>query len=468
MTITTFLRSATALALTTGAAFAEAPVLVTSTADSGAGSFRAALETLADTGGQIVVTAEGDITIDSTLDYAGTAPLYVFGAGQTVRTAANATLFAATAGADLTINGLNFAGPGGFDIENRGDIDGPAGKGIFVDVRDDQQGYVSLVLENVTVSGVANHGVHVSDCDLADACGGGAGGSGGGSEASIIVRLAGVTIDNVGHGKFDADGLRVDERAAGSINFSATASTFRNVGADGVELDDGQAGDVRVIVTGSAFVGNGAYCDPQILAAFMPDAPEGEFDEGTMPEADIPGPVTGAPDDSCIEREVDTYDDGTVEEYAFGIDLDDGFDVDEAGDGSVVATLADTTISRNLDEGLDLDEEGPGGIDLVLIDTAASGNTDDGFKTSEEDAGDVSGLMLGTSAADNGGVGAVFEEADGGDVTVIVQGSMTMGNDDGGTGLEVVQEDGGSGRLVVTSSDIQEEIEVDGVDRSDM
>jgi hypothetical protein len=79
---------------------------------------------------------------------------------------------------------LAFEGPGGWDIENRSDL-GAAGKGIFVDLRDDQTGTVEIELVNVTVTGTAGHGIHVSDCTLADECGGGSGGAGEGSPASI-------------------------------------------------------------------------------------------------------------------------------------------------------------------------------------------------------------------------------------------------------------------------------------------
>ena len=459
---------AAAAALAAPAAMADTPVLVTTGADSGDGSLRAAIAALTETGGQIVVVTDEDIAIDSTLAYEGTAPLAIYGQGQTVSTAANATLLAATNGADLTVDNLSFAGPGGFDIENRGDADGMAGKGIFVDLRDDQTGVVTLVLNNVTVSGVANHGVHVSDCDLADDCGGGGGGAGGGSDASIVVHATGLTIDDAGNGKFDADGLRVDERAGGDIHLIAHDSLFTNVGADGVELDEGQDGDVIVSVVGSRFVTNGAYCHPDLLGGFMPEEDEGEFEEGEMAEADIPGAITGTPDDSCFEREVGLYDDGSVEEYEFAIDVDDGFDVDEAGEGSIIALVIGSEITDNFDEGLDYDEEGPGGIELTLVGTTASGNTDDAYKNSEEDEGSVTGLVVNTSATDNGGVGMVFEEEDGGDVNVTAMGASTSGNDDGELGLEVVQDDDGAGMLSVSDSDIADGVEAEGVEMSEM
>lgn len=470
MTRNSFLTSLSAAALATAlgtAALAEAPILVTSASDAGEGTLRAALETAAagDAARQIVIVTEDDIAISSTLSYAGQAAIAIHGQGQTVSLSENATLLAATAGASLTIRNLNFAGPGGFDIENRGDGDGRSpGKGIFVDVRDDQTGLVVLSLDGVSVSDVAGHGVHVSDCTLADACGGGGGGAGEGSPASIAVDFDNVTIDNVGNGSFDADGLRVDERGAGDIYFNAAGSLFTRVGADGIELDEGQAGSVIVTETASRFVDNGGYCDPSILSSFLPEEAEGEFEQGARAEADIPGPVTGSADDSCIEREVELYDDGSVEEFEFGLDLDDGFDIDEAGPGGLEVVMIGSDVSDNLDEGVDFDEEGPGGITASFISTKANGNTDDGYKLSEEDAGGVEGLMQGAESKDNGGKGAVFEEEDAGGVTVSVVDSMTANNDDSDdTGLEVVQEDAGQGTLSVTNSDIADGIDAEGV-----
>lgn len=258
-------------------------------------------------------------------------------------TAANATLLAATNGAERAVDNLSFAGPGGFDIENRGDAVGTAGKGIFVDLSDDQTGAVTLVLNKVTVSGVASHGGHASDCDLADDCGGG--GAGGGSDGSIVVHATGLTIDDAGNGTFDADGLRVDERGASDIHLIAHDSLFSNVGADGLDLDEGQDGDVIVSVVGSRLVTNGAYCHPDLLGGFMPEEEEGEFEEGEMAEAEIPGMVfeeedgggvnvtamgvsTSGSDDGELGLEVVQDDDGAGDLSLSGSDIADGVEAE--------------------------------------------------------------------------------------------------------------------------------------------
>jgi len=456
-----------ALFVGVAAAQTTAPIVVTNAQDAGDGSLRAAISQAAGTNApsQIVIATDDDIVISESLVYEGEAPLEIIGNGQRVRTHENTHLFVSANGGSVAIGDLDFEGPGQFSILNRGDNNGEtAGKGIFIDVRDDQTGVVELSLHDVSVKGVANHGVHVSDCTLADACGAGAGGGGEGSPASIRVRLHDVTVDGVGNGKFDADGLRVDERGEGDILVTAMNSVFTRVGADGLELDEGQSGSIHSTMIGTQFVDNGAYCDPAMLESYMPARPEGEFDDGEVRGADIPGDVTGTPDDSCFEREVSLYDSGYVEEYEIGIDVDDGIDYDEADAGDLNLTMIRSTISGNYDEGVDMDEAGAGGGNLHYINTLAYGNADDGFKMSEEDAGNVHGSMLGAVSRDNGGKGAVFEEEGPGDVRVTVTDSHTVNNDDSDdTGLEVVQEDAGSGELLIESSRIEDGIDAEGV-----
>lgn len=450
--------------LAAGAVHAQMPIVVTSTEDSGEGSLRAALAEAAEArgGARIVVAAEGDIAIESGLDYAGQMPIEIVGTGQTVTAAGDMTLFTASQGANLTITDLNFAGPGGFSIENQSEMGG--GKGIFVDIREDQEGQFHLVLDRVGVSGVSGHGIHVSDCSLADDCGAGAGGGGEGSAASIVASLTDVTVEDAGNGAFDRDGVRLDERGEGDIYVTIRNSTFTGVGADGVEFDEGNAGNVIVTSYGSTYSDNGGYCDPEILEPLMPEEPEGEFEQGQMQEADIPGEITGSPDDACFEREVSTYDDGSVEEYEIGIDLDDGFDIDEADEGVLDILVVGGEVNNNLDEGMDMDEAGDGDLTGSYVNVQASGNTDDAYKHSEEDAGSVMGVVIGSSATDNGGVGFVYEEEGEGDAMVQVMDATTSGNDDGETAFEVVQEDDGMGELSITGGDLGEEIEAEGVE----
>ena len=87
--------------------------------------------------------------------------------------------------------------------------------------------------------------------------------------------------------------------------------------------------------------------------------------------------------------------------------------------------------------------------------------------------GSVQTVFVGVTAEDNGGKGFVFEEADAGNINALVSMSETDGNDDGDVGIEVVQEDAGSGRLVLRDTTVNESeegeafpvtgIEADGV-----
>ncbi|WP_421726530.1 hypothetical protein [Bauldia sp.] len=316
------------------------------------------------------------------------------------------------------------------------------------------------MLEGVSLSGVAYHGVHVSDCDLADECGGGSGGGGEGSAASILVRLAEVEISDVGNGVFDADGIRIDERGPGDIEFTAYDSLFSDVGADGVELDEGQAGDVVATIVNSSFVDNGGYCDGDLLTPLLPENDEAEFDDGVASPADIPVEITGSPDDRCFEREVALYPSGSVESYAFVIDFDDGLDIDEAGPGDLQTTMVDSEARRNLDEGVDLDELDDGTAAVVFFEVDAEDNTDDGIRVSESGAGDVDGRVLDVVATMNGGNGVRMEEEDAGNLDVVVEGTRTANNDDGDeTGLRMAKSGDSPGTLTIRDSDI-----ADGID----
>ncbi|MFD0987693.1 hypothetical protein [Methyloligella solikamskensis] len=447
-----------------------AELLVTTSADSGPGSLRDALAEAAKGEGdaQIFVTTGDDIEIETPLVYEGTAPLGLYGSGQVIKSDKNVNLLSVSNGADLTVNNLSFQGPGGFSLEHRGDTDGPAGKGIFIGVPQDRTGIVHLDLQKVSVSDVAGHGVHVSDCSLADACGNGGGGAGSGSPASVSVRLTDVEISNAGQGRFDGDGLRVDERSEGDIVFHAQHSKFTGMGADGVELDEGEAGSVIATAIDSAFNENGTYCDPKLLKSFLPKDAKGKFEDGEMAEADVPPAITGSPDDACIEREVKLYESGSVKKYEIAIDLDDGFDIDEAGEGDLIAVLSDLEVKDNKDEGIDFDEADAGKVSFAFRDGEVEGQTDDGVKISEEGADGVTALVHDVSSKKNGGKGVVFEQEDEGDIDVVVVKLETSGNDHGDkTGLEVVQDGDGKGTLIVRDSNIEDGIDAEGVEVKD-
>ncbi len=393
--------------------------LVTNGDNDGAGSLRAAL-----TSGANVVRISrsvASISVTEPLTYDGERRLKLVASGQTIDASGisgNGDIFAVTAGADLSLSNLNFIG-------NAVDVNPDAnttvgGKGIFVNVPESRQGVVRVTLDNVSVSNVGNHGIHVSDCTLRDECGGGSGGGGEGSLASVYVKLNDVTVNNVGFGTQDADGVRVDERGDGDIYFSAWNSSFLNVGADGIELDEGNNGDVVADVSNSLFDSNGEYC----LA--------------------VPFVAGNACDDEGDP------------------DVDDGFDIDEAGPGSLYARVQNTQVTNNFDEGLDFDEEDEGSIVMRVNNVLATGNEDEGIKASEEDEGSLRAALRRVTLANNNGSkeGVELEEANDGDVSVRVSDSTAIGGAD--EALKVEQTDEGNGRIKVRNSNI-DELDLEGV-----
>jgi hypothetical protein len=418
----TLLRCAIAAAIALpAAAMAGSTAQVTSDNNDGAGSLRAALASGAT---HIVINPSVDvITVTESLQYTGTEPLTLIGSGQTIDGAGMSNdldpIFAVTQGADLTIKRLSFTGSGSYsrsDNLNNG-VEVSGGKGIYLNVPDTRTGTVKVNLSGVSVFDTGNHGIHVSDCSLGDDCGGGGGGAGDGSPASIEVNLNDVLVDGVGFGKQDADGVRVDDRNDGNIVFNVVNSTFRNVGADGVELDEGNQGSVIINVVNTTFEGNGAYC--------------------------VDGPFVAG--DACD-------DEGDP-------DVDDGFDIDEAGPGDIRGKVVNTEVVNNFDEGLDFDEEDAGGYRLTLSNIYAENNEDEGVKISEENDGGIRvDLKVVTLLNNNGSKEDIeIEEADDGNVRASIISSTID---------EVkVEEDGtGFGILKIRSSNIAEELDLDDVE----
>ena len=398
---------------------------VTSNADSGEGTLRAALEA-----GETTIEIDpsvGDIDLDSPLVYAGREALTLRGSGQTIDGAGFGTdpILTLADGASLKVSDLTFDAGGG-------DEDGPyerlvnegGGKAIFIDVPLDATGVVSLAMRDVVVRGTGNHGVHVSDCVLddgdPDACGAGATGDGEGSDAGVRVHLVRVLIEESGFGKQDADGLRVDERGPGSIFFYSKDSTFYRVGADGVELDEGGVGRVAINVRDNAFIENGEFC---LVGPFDPE-------DG---------------DDPC-------NDDGEP-------DVDDGFDIDEEGPGSIVGYVISSQVVDNYDEGLDFDEAGSGGTNLHFYDIYSDGNEDEGIKVSEEDGGDNKAELVGVITDGD----LEFEEEGNGHIVVSLTDSA-VGDD-----LQFEEADHGVVDISIYDSIVADEVQVaadDGIENT--
>lgn len=385
--------------------------LVTNGNDSGAGSLRDALE---HGKSKIVIHRSVDtIEIESPLVWGHHKSLKIIGTGQVISgDNGSEPLLEITEGANLSLKSLEFVGPGGYSILNQG-----GGKGIFVNVPDNRKGTVFLSLNDVIVRNTGNHGVHVSDCSLGDDCGAGQGGGGEGSDASVTVWLNNVTIDGAGYGKQDADGIRVDDRGPGDINLFANNITMVNVGGDGIELDEGNEGSVAVWMNRASFRDNGAYCSDE----FVED------------------PI--AIDPNC-------NDDGDP-------DVDDAFDIDEAGPGGIWGVISNADLFHSYDEGLDFDTEGEGDgnfVDLKLVNIVGADNADEAIKASEEGDASVYVDMLHISI-----VGDVeVEEEDDGDLSVGIFASSI--SDD----LELSEKGGGNGTVKLRNTTVGDDKDYGG------
>lgn len=383
---------------------------VTSRYNDGSGSLREALSS----GISIIILNDSisEIEINDTLEYVDEVPLTIIGSGQTIKGVdSDKALLEIINGADLTIKNVNFTVDDQYSLAYPG-----GGKGILVDVPAYREGVVNLTLTDVKVTNVGQHGIHVSDCDV-DGCGANNDATGHGSSASINVNLSNVTVENVGHGGFDSDGIRIDERDEGDIYFNAVNSSFSHVGADGVELDEGGNGNVIINIRNTVFDFNGAYC-AGIHDLYAPE------------------------DATCIE--------GDDSELA--LDLDDGFDIDEAGEGSILGQINRVIVNNNDDEGLDFDEEGEGNIKISLSHMEVMNNFDEGIKFSEKDQGDVKVKLNSSIISDNHDDGVQFEEDGDGNINIMVNATSSFNNDK--KDLKVTEDGEGIGHLKIHGSEI--------------
>jgi hypothetical protein len=316
--------------MATGAGAAPGTVRVTSALDDGPGSLREALTSGAE---RIIVDPSVDtIVLNSSLDRSGATPLRLQGNGVTIDASG---------------------------VEH----------GLHVIIPANQVGLLDVELRDLTVTGSALHGVYIDD-NL-------------GSPASVALTTNNVTLEGNGIGESDQDGVRVDERAVGSITFTSRASTFSNTGADGVELDETGAGDVVLDVQGSSFVNNGPT-DPA--------------------------------------------------------DLDDGIDVDETDAGSLRGSIRSSSFVHNYDEGIDLNESGDGSIEVSLVNVLADQTVDgDGIAFEELDAGNLDASVVASTVTNNGDDGIQAEQFEPGNGVLELRSTRFAGNADDDVNLDGVE-----------------------------
>jgi hypothetical protein len=272
-------------------------------------------------------------------------------------------------GGGATIDGANAGGPafrmtggGSLTVRNLTVRNAPA-EGLSIEVPSSATGTVRVQLVDVDVIGNAGHGVLVNDQDDPSTPA-----PDGDSAASVEVSIFGVRFIGNGYSVSDRDGLRVNEGGDGDLKITALFSRAEDNAADGIEVDERGAGDVRLEMLGCRILRNGKF-DPA--------------------------------------------------------DLDDGFDIDESGDGSVLGSVALSTASDNFEEGFDFNENDAGDLRVDMLLVEASGNGEEGIDYEEDD-----------------------DFAGGGDLVTTMLLIRTNGNKGGDAGLKIREK--GVGNLVTT------------------
>jgi hypothetical protein len=376
-----------------GAAAAPAALKVTTGADAGPGSLRAAVTAAnADPSFSSIEIAPsvGTIALQSAVEYTGSLALSIEGGSATIAAnGATGDLLRSTGGAALTLRRLT--------------LSGAPGRGLYVKVPANASGDQVLVLMDVTVEDSGGNAVYVDDClesDLPAACAG----DDGGSAAGVRMRLIRSTIRGNGVGAAaDLDGIRIDERSEGSVVLDMQQSLVTGNSSDGIEIDESDAGNVTFIARASSFTDNGEQ--PQ------------------------------APDDPQDAADIDERGDGSVftdlvQVVATG-NFDENFDFNEADEGDLEARLVQATIADALTgRGYDLEETGAGSIRAIVSNADIAGSDSDGMRAAEADDGDVTLDVNQSSFVDNGDDGIDVAQDDAGGGTASVKNSEFAGNSD--------------------------------------
>lgn len=348
-----------------------ATVNVTNNADSGPGSFRAAIGIANANAGVTSIQFRagiGEVVLSDSVIYTGGQPLTIDGrdaaisGSTTAGTPATFDLFVSENSDDLTLRRLAFR-------NGRNGI-------VVLPPLDDDIGELSVSLFAVTVEDNAEFGLWIDDGTEPTAAG-----------VNLVVmwsRFAGNGLTGN-----DLDGIRVDEGGEGDVTASVHGSVFVGNGADGLEFEEGGPGDVVATVHHSRFDGNGV----RVLE---------EGDDGL--DADEGG------EGSIWLR---------VVRSTFNGNTDDGIGADEKDDGDLRLSLTLVDASGNVDKGLSIDEStedgdvGTGDLEVKLVRVRAEGNEDSGAQLEEGGSeGDFSAQMVRSVFTGNGDDDLVVVQAD--------------------------------------------------------
>lgn len=323
-------------------------------------------------------------------------------------------------------------------------------QGLAVEIPAGSSGIKKIALINVSALGNRGHGILINDqADPLDTE------NPAGSDASLDVTVVDSRLVENGFGALNRDGLRINEGSNGDLVVLVTGTHAEGNGTDGIEFDERGVGDVRFKITASQFIRNGSF--DQTLA----DLDDGlDIDESN--EGSLIGSVT-------LSSANDNYEEGFDfnENHAgdFRVDmtlseasrnLEEGIDFEEdddfQGGGDLVATLIGIKADGNGpggDAGLKIRERGDGDLETTVHRAQAAENLTGGISVREDAGGSLRASIDRPSADGNGGHGIDFDENGAGDLSAIARSGSS--SDNGGAGVRADQQLPGTGELELTA-----------------
>jgi hypothetical protein len=404
-----------ALVATAATGAQAATVLVTSSADAGPGTFRAAVAAASADPTIDTISFDGTLTIELAADVVYTGPqfLTILGSDSTITGdgSKDATwdggLFVSRSRADIAIEDLSFES----SFNN--------GVGIFAPPS--SAGTIMVSLTSVRISGSRFHGlyvdeqitasyntddvIHITCLDPWSFQ----------SSATVRLRVAHSTI--VGNGAVIHDGPTPD--------YDASIATGCPVDFDGIRVDEGGNGDILASIVDSEVDGNRA--------------------DGTELDERGNGGVDAWVADTTFDDNGDTGTD----------DTDDGFDIDESDNGDIVAHYQRVSVSGNFDEGVDISEMGNGSARVTIADSEMLANEDEGIKVDELLVGNIWLTITGTTVDESlSQQGIEVLESGNGNLDFAIEGSHVEENDN--DGIALTEEAQGDLRASIVSTEVME------------
>ena len=133
--------------------------------------------------------------------------------------------------------------------------------------------------------------------------------------------------------------------------------------------------------------------------------------------------------------------------------MDDGFDIDEADDGSLLVNIIDSQAIGNLDEGFDFDAEN-GLVETAFVKVTASNNFNEGIKVSSGGVGDVVVTIKESTVIGNLDDGMQLESEGTGLLTVLIEDTEVSGSKKADVKVEQAESNVSLGTLEIIGGSI--------------